>query len=242
MNGPNYQHGRLLPFGFNLARVPWPACNLPSRAISPPLTIRPMCHICCVSRDLDAFLSELAGALPVDIMPGAEDPANVAMPQQPLSRWGTMQLSIIQAVPHPILHEYAPVCMHPCPDAPLTDVCYSPPPSDQPFVPATNPQALPNELVTFIRSCPCHTRTRPTQPNLICLTGACCQPPPNTMHLCAPPIPTPSLLRGLPSWAAAGSQWRMCSSTASTPAGELIFHSTGWHPAVRLERSTGCKT
>ncbi|KAG2422561.1 hypothetical protein HXX76_015941 [Chlamydomonas incerta] len=37
-------------------------------------------------RDLDLLLAELAAALPVDVMPGAEDPANVALPQQPMHR------------------------------------------------------------------------------------------------------------------------------------------------------------
>jgi len=32
------------------------------------------------------YATELAAALPVDIMPGAQDPTNVAMPQQPLHR------------------------------------------------------------------------------------------------------------------------------------------------------------
>lgn len=37
-------------------------------------------------KDLDMFLAELAAALPVDVMPGPSDPANVALPQQPLHR------------------------------------------------------------------------------------------------------------------------------------------------------------
>ncbi|GLC37503.1 hypothetical protein PLESTB_001754600 [Pleodorina starrii] len=37
-------------------------------------------------RDLDLLLAELAAGLPVDVMPGAEDPANVALPQQPMHR------------------------------------------------------------------------------------------------------------------------------------------------------------
>jgi len=35
-------------------------------------------------RDADATLTELAAALPVDLMPGAADPSNTALPQQPL--------------------------------------------------------------------------------------------------------------------------------------------------------------
>ena len=31
-------------------------------------------------------VTELAAAMPVDVMPGAEDPTNVALPQQPLHR------------------------------------------------------------------------------------------------------------------------------------------------------------
>lgn len=38
------------------------------------------------SQDLDAYLAELATAVHVDIMPGAEDPTNVALPQQPFHR------------------------------------------------------------------------------------------------------------------------------------------------------------
>ncbi|KAG2484535.1 hypothetical protein HYH03_016671 [Edaphochlamys debaryana] len=37
-------------------------------------------------RDLDVLLAEVAAAMPVDVMPGPEDPANVAMPQQPMHR------------------------------------------------------------------------------------------------------------------------------------------------------------
>eukprot|EP00798_Chlamydomonas_sp_ICE-L_P023274 gene23274-30504_t len=37
-------------------------------------------------KDLDMYLTELATALPVDVMPGAEDPCNFALPQQPLHR------------------------------------------------------------------------------------------------------------------------------------------------------------
>lgn len=35
-------------------------------------------------RDMDLVMTELAAALPVDIMPGPDDPANVSLPQQPL--------------------------------------------------------------------------------------------------------------------------------------------------------------
>lgn len=37
-------------------------------------------------QDADAALAELAAALPVDVMPGAQDVANVSLPQQPLHR------------------------------------------------------------------------------------------------------------------------------------------------------------
>ncbi|MEW5307844.1 MAG: hypothetical protein WDW36_010217 [Sanguina aurantia] len=37
-------------------------------------------------KDMDMCLSELAAALPIDLMPGAEDPTNTALPQQPLHR------------------------------------------------------------------------------------------------------------------------------------------------------------
>jgi hypothetical protein len=33
---------------------------------------------------MDMIMTELAAALPVDIMPGPDDPANVSLPQQPL--------------------------------------------------------------------------------------------------------------------------------------------------------------
>jgi DNA polymerase II small subunit/DNA polymerase delta subunit B len=33
---------------------------------------------------MDLVMTELAAALPVDIMPGPDDPANVSLPQQPL--------------------------------------------------------------------------------------------------------------------------------------------------------------
>lgn len=35
---------------------------------------------------MDMIMTELAAALPTDIMPGADDPANVSLPQQPLHR------------------------------------------------------------------------------------------------------------------------------------------------------------
>lgn len=49
-------------------------------------------HPCCAPctracRDLDMIATDLAAALPVDIMPGAQDPTNVALPQQPLHKW-----------------------------------------------------------------------------------------------------------------------------------------------------------
>ena len=37
-------------------------------------------------RDVDMCLTELAGSLPVDVMPGAGDPANYSLPQQPLHK------------------------------------------------------------------------------------------------------------------------------------------------------------
>jgi hypothetical protein len=33
---------------------------------------------------MDMIMTELSAALPVDIMPGPDDPANVSLPQQPL--------------------------------------------------------------------------------------------------------------------------------------------------------------
>ena len=37
-------------------------------------------------REVDMCLSELAGAVPVEVMPGNNDPANHSLPQQPLHR------------------------------------------------------------------------------------------------------------------------------------------------------------
>ena len=37
-----------------------------------------------LSREVDMAITELAGAMPVDIMPGASDPASRSLPQQPL--------------------------------------------------------------------------------------------------------------------------------------------------------------
>lgn len=37
-------------------------------------------------REVDAFLCQLASALPVDVMPGRDDPSSVALPQHPLHR------------------------------------------------------------------------------------------------------------------------------------------------------------
>ena len=39
-----------------------------------------------LSRDLDMSLTELASAVPLDLMPGAGDPSNYSLPQQPLHR------------------------------------------------------------------------------------------------------------------------------------------------------------
>lgn len=40
-----------------------------------------MCHI---FREMDVALTQLAGAMDVNVMAGATDPANHALPQQPL--------------------------------------------------------------------------------------------------------------------------------------------------------------
>ena len=40
----------------------------------------------CLCRDTDLLLTELAAAMPVDVMPGASEPANHSLPQQPLHR------------------------------------------------------------------------------------------------------------------------------------------------------------
>ncbi|KAK9069204.1 hypothetical protein SSX86_013320 [Deinandra increscens subsp. villosa] len=37
-------------------------------------------------KELDIFLTQIAASIPIDIMPGYNDPANFAMPQQPLNR------------------------------------------------------------------------------------------------------------------------------------------------------------
>ncbi|EFJ48321.1 hypothetical protein VOLCADRAFT_81183 [Volvox carteri f. nagariensis] len=56
-------------------------------------------------RDLDLLLAELSAGMSVDVMPGAEDPANVALPQQPMHRClfpaAGMQGSFVRATnPH----------------------------------------------------------------------------------------------------------------------------------------------
>jgi DNA polymerase delta subunit 2 len=58
-------------------------------------------------RDADMLLTELAAALPVDIMPGAGDPANYSLPQQPLHRCllpGAGAFSSLNRVTNP--HEF----------------------------------------------------------------------------------------------------------------------------------------
>ena len=42
------------------------------------------CVVDC--REMDVLLTQLAAAMPVDVMPGASDPANHSLPQQPLHR------------------------------------------------------------------------------------------------------------------------------------------------------------
>ena len=37
-----------------------------------------------VGREMDVVLSQLAAAMPVDVMPGPSDPTNHSLPQQPL--------------------------------------------------------------------------------------------------------------------------------------------------------------
>ena len=50
------------------------------------LTKKQQRQLCEPMKQLDRFISELAATVPVDLMPGATDPANVMMPQQPLHR------------------------------------------------------------------------------------------------------------------------------------------------------------
>ncbi|KAH8485682.1 hypothetical protein H0E87_027212, partial [Populus deltoides] len=38
-------------------------------------------------QELDILLTQIAAGVPVDIMPGSNDPANFCLPQQPLNRW-----------------------------------------------------------------------------------------------------------------------------------------------------------
>jgi len=57
-----------------------PEMEVPSGSLDPKqqsMVERPL-------RDLDLLLTQLAAALPVDLMPGAGDPTNHALPQQPL--------------------------------------------------------------------------------------------------------------------------------------------------------------
>lgn len=49
-------------------------------------TVRQQAIALAPVRDADLKLTELAGAVPVDAMPGAADPANYSLPQQPLHR------------------------------------------------------------------------------------------------------------------------------------------------------------
>lgn len=48
--------------------------------------IHPRPHPPAPCRDVDMCLTELAGSVPVDVMPGAGDPANYSLPQQPLHK------------------------------------------------------------------------------------------------------------------------------------------------------------
>ena len=52
---------------------------------------------------MDLCLSQLAGAMPVDVMAGASDPANAALPQQPLH-----PCLLPGAVGFPLFHRRAP--------------------------------------------------------------------------------------------------------------------------------------
>lgn len=64
-------------------------------------------------RDVDMSLTELAGAVPVDVMPGAGDPANYALPQQPLHRCllpGAAAFPTLQRAPNPHDFEVDGVC------------------------------------------------------------------------------------------------------------------------------------
>lgn len=59
-------------------------------------------------RDADMSLAELAAAVPVDVMPGAGDPANYTLPQQPLHRCllpGAAAYSSLHRSPNP--HDFA---------------------------------------------------------------------------------------------------------------------------------------
>ena len=71
----------------------------PTQPPTPPSTPPP--------RDVDLALTELAGSLPVDVMPGAGDPANYSLPQQPLHPClfpGAAAYSTLARSPNP--HEF----------------------------------------------------------------------------------------------------------------------------------------
>lgn len=53
-----------------------------ARCCWPTRPAHPAAALAC--RDVDMCLTELAGSVPVDVMPGAGDPANYSLPQQPL--------------------------------------------------------------------------------------------------------------------------------------------------------------
>ncbi len=59
-------------------------------------------------REMDIALTQLAGAMDVDVMAGSTDPANHALPQQPLH-----SCLLPGAVSFPTLHRWA--CMPWCP-------------------------------------------------------------------------------------------------------------------------------
>ncbi|XP_015898943.3 DNA polymerase delta small subunit isoform X1 [Ziziphus jujuba] len=55
-------------------------------------------------KELDIFLTQIAAGLPVDIMPGPNDPANFCLPQQPLNRFlfpGSSVYNTFRSCPNP---------------------------------------------------------------------------------------------------------------------------------------------
>ena len=67
----------------------------PSCQVAIVLVQKDECRILC--SDVDGFLNEIVSSVPVDVMPGLNDPASYFLPQQPLHK--SISLSVI--IEHP---------------------------------------------------------------------------------------------------------------------------------------------